>query len=78
VFETVGVECEECGGDDPGEFCLTLRVEELVSEYQPGLTLEPISCADILAGFEASGTCSDEASGYDADGDGEYEGCPAF
>ena len=76
IWETVNVACEECGDPDPGEYCLSTRVENLVSEYEPGLLLEPVDCIDIIDQWEFSGDCDSEAMSFDADGDGTYELCP--
>jgi len=78
VSETVGIDCEECGGELPGPFCLGVVVEDLVSDYQSSLTLETISCEDIIQVYESAGDCDSEALDYDADADGDYEGCPAW
>ncbi len=78
VWETVGIQCEECGAPDPGQFCLTVRVEDIVSVWEPGLEIEPISCVDIIDAYEVYGDCFSEASDYDEDGDGTYELCPEW
>ena len=78
IQETIGVECVECGGDDPGVFCLNLRAVDVRSEHLPSLTLEAQDCADIIAIYETTGECDDEARDWDANEDGEYEGCPAW
>ncbi len=78
LFKTVGVECVECGGDDPGEFCLVIRAEDVVSEHEPGVTIEPTTCADVIDAFETGGQCDSEAASYDEDGDGTYELCPEW
>ncbi len=75
VFETVGVECEECGGDIPGPFCLSVLATDIVAEHIPGLELTPYTCGDLIDIYLASGEC-DEALDFDEDGDGEYELCP--
>ncbi len=77
VFETVGVECEECGGDNPGEFCLTVLAEDIVAAEVPGLELTPYTCADLIELYESTGEC-DEALDFDEDGDGTYELCELY
>ena len=78
VWETVGVQCVECGGYNPGEFCLHTRAENLVSEWIPGMELMPITCVDIIDMAEFYGDCESEAMDYDEDGDGTYELCPSW
>jgi hypothetical protein len=74
VEETIGVGCEECGGDNPGEFCLSVLAEDIVAEEVPGLTVAERGCADILA----DAACADDHGDYDEDDDGTYELCPEF
>ncbi|MCP4871104.1 MAG: hypothetical protein GY898_20545 [Proteobacteria bacterium] len=77
VFETVGVECEECGDPNPGPFCLTLVAEDIVAAQVPDLELVPYTCASIIEIYESTGEC-DEALDYDENADGEYELCPQY
>jgi hypothetical protein len=77
VYETVGVECEECGGDNPGPFCLTLVAENISALQVPDLVLVPYTCVTLIEEYVATGEC-DEALDFDADGDGEYELCPDY
>jgi hypothetical protein len=78
IWETVNVPCVECGGDNPGEYCLHTRVEDLVSEWIPGMELEPITCVEIIDAYESYGDCYSEAEDYDEDGNGTYELCPEW
>ncbi len=56
VEETVGVGCEECGGDVPGVFCLSLVATDIVAAEVPGLTVVLNTCDDIVLNL----TCSEE------------------
>lgn len=76
--ETLGVGCVECGPPNPGEFCLTLRVQDVVSVAVPGLELVPIGCADVIQRAVDGYGCDQQASAYDQDQDGTYELCPSF
>ncbi|MEE2830235.1 MAG: Ig-like domain-containing protein [Myxococcota bacterium] len=76
VSKTVGVDCIEC---PDGEFlCLNLRAEDLGANLVEGLVLSEKPCEDIITTFVETGNCDDEAAGYDEDGNGEYELCPAY
>jgi hypothetical protein len=78
VWETVGVECEECGGDNPGQFCLTVLAEDIVANEVPGLELTPYTCDVLIQMAIDTGECAEEAADFDEDGDGTYELCPAY
>jgi len=78
AYETVGVECEECGGDIPGPFCLTLRAEDVVAFEVPDLELDATTCADLIDDFLATGECEGEVAEFDSDGDGSYDLCPSW
>jgi hypothetical protein len=56
VMETVGVGCEECGGDNPGVFCLSVVAEDIVAAEIPGMTVLLNTCEDILLNT----ACSEE------------------
>ncbi len=78
VWETVNVACEECGGDNPGEFCLSVLAEDITAAMVPDLELIGYTCADLIE-LDLSGTdCDGEAESYDEDGDGTYELCPQY
>jgi len=47
--DTIGVSCEECGGDSPGLFCLTLEARDVVATRIEGLSLVERTAADIAA-----------------------------
>jgi len=72
-LQGMSIKCVECGGDNPGVFCLNVAAENVRSREQPGLTLQPRSCTDII---DSASICPDEAAEYDEDGDGVYEQCP--
>jgi hypothetical protein len=74
VSETVGVECEECGGENPGPYCLSVLAEDIVAAQIPDLVLQSRNCVDILG----DAGCTDNWGDYDVDGDGVYEVCPDF
>jgi len=83
VSETVGVECEECGGDNPGPYCLTVFAEIVNADEIPGLSLASRTCVDIISDFLSdAASCPDEAAAFDEDADkdgvldGTYPGCP--
>jgi len=76
--DTLGVPCLECGGSDPGEFCLEVVAVDLVAPLVPDETLLPVSCEDIITGFLSGGTCESQAMGFDPDADGSFSGCPGF
>jgi hypothetical protein len=78
VWETVNVACEECGGDDPGEFCLSVLAEDIVAAEVPNLDLIPYTCATLIELDLAGTDCDGEAADYDEDGDGVYELCPSY
>lgn len=48
VEETIGVPCEECGGGNPGAFCLTVLAEDIIAVEVPGTTVVQNDCDDIL------------------------------
>jgi hypothetical protein len=75
VAETVGVKCEECGGDAPGPYCLTLVAENVNADRVSDTGVVPLACEDIIAD---AATCPDEAAAFDPDGDLSYSGCPAW
>ncbi len=71
VQETVGVDCVECGGEFPGPYCLTMRVEDIIWNWLPGEEMPVRSCEDILSDF----ACEDSWDNWDEDGDGFPELC---
>jgi hypothetical protein len=76
--ETIGVSCIECGGDEPGPYCLPFSAIDMELPRVDGLTLEALACEDIIGRVEA-GTCTaNDAEEWDPTGDGSYEGCPAW
>jgi hypothetical protein len=78
VFKTVGVGCEECGGDDPGEFCLAVKAKDIVGAALPG-AIVPLSCADVIEKDLNTEDCAGEAEAYwelDVDGNRVGEGYP--
>jgi hypothetical protein len=79
LSDTLGIECEECGGDFPGPYCLDALATDMVALQIPGLVLEQLTCVDVLDRVEA-GVCTEEdAADYDLDGDGDYtDGCPEW
>ena len=75
--KTTGLDCYECGGADPGAFCMDIVVEDLTATIEA----EPIverTCADLIALYESGAGCAIEAIGYDEDHDGTYELCPTY
>jgi len=78
MAETVGVFCEECGAPNPGEFCLTITVVDLVNEVIAEPSIVPTGCADIIDAWEMDSECPDEAAVYDPAGDGSYSDCPSW
>jgi len=85
VSETVGVECEECGGDNPGVFCLTIYAENVNADEVADTTLVRRTCDLIINDYIDDATvCADAATAFDADADedgtldGLYLGCPTW
>ncbi len=75
VVETVGVKCEECGGDNPGVFCLSIVAENVNADRVAETGVEPRACEDIIAD---AATCPDEAAVFDPAADLSYTDCPAW
>ncbi len=78
VFKTVGVGCQECGGDDPGEFCLSVKAKDIVGGALDG-TIVPLSCADIIEKDLNTEDCDGEAEAYwelDEEGNRVGDGYP--
>ncbi len=73
LMSSLGVSCEECGGDNPGVYCLSVLAEN-VEASSLGTPLPVRTCVDILD----DEACGDEWSDYDEDGDGLYELCPGW
>lgn len=71
------VECIECGGDTPGQYCIQGRVEGVGGRRVDLPPLTTRTCVQILDHFETTGECIEEVALWDADEDGVYEGCPA-
>ncbi len=70
------VECIECGGDNPGLYCIEGRVEGVIGQRVDVPPLVTRTCVQIVAHFAATGECAEEVALWDADEDGLYEGCP--
>jgi len=76
VFKTVGVGCEECGGDDPGEFCLAVVAKDIVGGALAG-DIVSTSCADVIdATLGDAPTCeaADAEAYWELDDDGNRVG----
>ncbi len=79
MLEAAGLDCEECGADEPGAFCVAARAHHLSAvwlEDHPPLVHR--TCADVLDHFAATGECAEGVVRWDADEDGVYELCPAW
>lgn len=79
LADTLAIDCEECGGDFPGPFCLDALATDIVATKVEGVVIELLTCADVLDRWQA-GTCTDEdAADYDPNEDGDYsDGCPEW
>ncbi|MBJ93598.1 MAG: hypothetical protein CMP23_03900 [Rickettsiales bacterium] len=75
VSETVGVDCEECGGGSPGPYCLTIVAEDVTAAKISDSGITPVACDDIISD---AATCVDEAASFDPNGDGTYIECPTW
>ena len=79
MLEAAGLPCEECGGEEPGAFCVTARAHHVAAtwlEGHPPLLYQ--TCADVLDRFTDSGECADDVVRWDADEDGVFELCPSW
>ncbi len=43
MLETLGLTCIECGGSNPGEFCLVFELANVSSEWVPGMELVEVN-----------------------------------
>jgi hypothetical protein len=63
---SLGVTCEECGGDNPGPYCLSLKVDSITATEAPLelVAIEGSDCAGCLEGVPAdtSKTCEPDAA----------------
>lgn len=61
---SLGVTCEECGGDAPGLFCLSLKADSIQADLAPLelMVIEGTDCLGCLTGApaDASETCEQE------------------
>ena len=72
----MGVGCEECGGDDPGEFCLAVVAKDIVGGALAG-DIVSTSCADVIdATLGDTPTCeaADAEAYWELDDDGNRVG----
>lgn len=79
MLEAAGLACEECGGEEPGLYCVTARAHHVAAtwlEGHPPLVYQ--TCADVLDRFTATGECAGDVVRWDADEDGDYELCPSW
>lgn len=72
--ETLSVDCQECGAPNPGAFCLFGRAVDVQAVRVP-VTLEAITCPDLLDKFDAGECTIKELDSLDPDGDG-VPSCP--
>jgi len=76
--DTVGVACQECGGEFPGPYCLDVLAVDMVAMEVPGLAIASTSCADVIT-RALEGSCeAEDAEAFDSNGDGTYDLCPEF
>ena len=76
--DMLGVPCFECGAPNPGAYCVDVAAENIVAPEMLALVLVPWGCADVIGLWVSQGSCATAIAGYDADGDGVYEGCPSY
>jgi hypothetical protein len=77
IFEASQRECFECGGDNPGNFCIDLEVAAIPGTRE-GAGLIERSCEEIIAEDVADTGCDGKASRYEREGEEGYPLCPAY
>lgn len=78
LLGTLDILCEECGGDNPGAFCLPVRAENARATRVAMPPLQQHTCADVIHHFDATGECSEQIALFDPQKDGSYQLCPEY
>ena len=78
LLEALEIECEECGGDNPGPFCLPIRTERVAGDRVSVPPLAPSTCADVIEHSLATGECSKDVEQWEPAADGSYALCPEY
>lgn len=78
LLETLDIPCEECGGDNPGPYCLEIRARGVTATRVAVPPLSPRSCADIIEHFLETGSCSKQVEMWEPAADGTYGLCPEY
>jgi len=78
LLETLDIACEECGGDNPGVFCLPMQGERVRAVRVDMAPIKQHTCASVIEHFDATGECATQAALYDPQENGSYEICPEY
>ena len=78
LLDALDILCEECGGANPGPFCLPIRAEKVSAVRVAVPPLERRNCADIVAYYDATGECAEQVAQWEPAADGTYALCPEY
>jgi len=78
LLATLKIGCKECGGDNPGLFCLPMRIERVRATRVAMAPIEPYDCSTVIEHFDATGECAEQIALFDPQGNGSYEACPEY
>jgi hypothetical protein len=77
IFKASGRDCFDCGGDDPGNFCINLEIADLTGTGE-GDGLVERRCETIIQEDLDDVACDGKASRFERKGEEGYPLCPAF
>jgi len=78
LLATLDINCEECGGDNPGLFCLPMRAEGVRATRIAMAPIAQLTCASVIEHFDTTGECAEQVTLYDPQGNGSYALCPEY
>jgi len=78
LLGTLDIACEDCGGDNPGEFCLEVRAEQVRATRVAMPPIQQYTCATVIEHFDETGECSEQVALYDPQSNGSYQLCPEY
>jgi len=78
LLEPLDISCQECGGANPGQFCIQIIARNIAAERVDVPALQPGTCADVVSYGLANDECPEQLAVWEPQADGTYALCPEY
>ena len=78
LLEPLDIGCQECGGTNPGPFCIQIMATDIGASRVDVPPLTARTCADVVTYGLASGECTEQLELWQPAADGTYALCPDY